>query len=125
VSGAPEGGTTRRAWLLGLPAVVSHLATIGGALAEPRALELELKGGRLPPSQGVVRVRQGDEVTLKWTSDQVVSLHLHGYDIEAKVAPSAPAEMRFAARAAGRFPIEVHGAGGKHGTIGYLEVHPR
>jgi hypothetical protein len=95
------------------------------ATAEPRTFDLQVKGGRLPPNQSVVRVRQGDEVTLKWTSDQAVTLHLHGYDLEAKVAPPAPAEMRFTARAAGRFPIEVHGAAGKHATLGYLEVHPR
>jgi FtsP/CotA-like multicopper oxidase with cupredoxin domain len=121
VSADPVPG--RRAWLLGLAV---GLAAVGGdAMAEPRAVDLQLKGGRLPPNQGVVRVRQGDEVTLKWTSDQAVVLHLHGYDIEAKITPPAPAEMRFTARAAGRFPIEIHGAGGKHATAGYLEVHPR
>jgi hypothetical protein len=97
VSGAAEGGTTRRAWLLGLPVLVGRFATVGGALAEARTLGLELTGGRLPSNQRLVRVQQDDEVTLKWTSDQVVSLHLHGYDIEAKVAPSVPAEMRFTA----------------------------
>ena len=97
----------------------------GGATAEPRVFDLPVKGGRLPPNQALVRVRQGDEVTLRWTSDQGVALHLHGYDLEAKVAPTAPAEMRFTARAAGRFPIEIHGAAGQHATVGYLEVHPR
>jgi hypothetical protein len=34
--------------------------------------------------------------------------------------------MRFAARAAGRFPIEVHASGAaKEKTLGYLEVLPR
>jgi hypothetical protein len=105
------------AWLAG--------TLLAGAAAEPRAFELEIKGGRLPPNQRVVRVQQGDEVTLRWTSDQALALHLHGYDIEAKVSPAAPAEMRFAARATGRFPVEIHGAGGQHATIGHLEVHPR
>ena len=122
--GSAEAGTGRRAWLLGLTAWLAAAAP-GGAMAEPRLFELQVKGGRLPPSQALVRVRQGDEVTLKWTSDQAVALHLHGYDLEAKVTPPAPHEMRFTARAAGRFPIEIHGAAGKHATIGYLEVHPR
>ncbi len=122
--GSAGAETGRRAWLRGL---VTWLAAVAGghAMAEPRAFDLPVKGGRLPPNQALVRVRQGDEVTLKWTSDQAVALHLHGYDLEAKVTPAAPAEMRFTARAAGRFPIEIHGAGGKHATIGYLEVHPR
>jgi hypothetical protein len=123
VRGDPEAGTSRRAWLLGLAMCLAAVG--GGARAEPRAFELQIKGGRLPPDQGLVRVRQGDEVTLKWTSDQALTLHLHGYDIEAKITPRAPAEMRFAARTAGRFPIEIHGADGKHATVGYFEVHPR
>ncbi len=117
-------GTGRRAWLLGLTVWLVAVAH-GGAMAESRLFELQVKSGRLPPNQALVRVRQGDEVTLKWTSDQAVALHLHGYDLEAKLTPPAPYEMRFTARAAGRFPIEIHGAGGKHATIGYLEVHPR
>ena len=119
-----EAGTRRRAWLLGLAAWLAALAGVG-AMAEPRIFELQIKGGRLPPNQALVRVRQGDEVTLKWTSDQAVALHLHGYDLEAKITPPAPSEIHFTARAAGRFAIEIHGAAGKHATIGYLEVHPR
>ena len=122
--GSAEIGTGRRAWLLGLSVWLAAMAD-GGAMAEPRLFELQVKSGRLPPNQTLVRVRQGDEVTLKWTSDQAVALHLHGYDLEAKLTPRAPYEMRFTARAAGRFPIEIHGAAGKHATIGYLEVHPR
>jgi hypothetical protein len=99
------------------------LAAAGGASAEPRVFELAIKNARLPESQRVIRVRQGDEVTLKWTADRGVALHLHGYDIEARVAPATPAEMRFTASATGRFPIEIHAQ--SHATIGYLEVHPR
>lgn len=76
-----------------------------------------------------VRVTRGDSVVLRWTSDRRVELHLHGYDVTATLAPDAPAEMRFVARASGRFPVEIHGrAGGghRHGhrTIFHLEVYP-
>jgi hypothetical protein len=98
-------------------------AVSGGAMAEPRIFELAIKGGRLPEGQRLVRVRQGEEVILKWTADRAAVLHLHGYDIEAKVSPSAAIEMRFTATATGRFPIELHT--GAHATIGHLEVHPR
>jgi hypothetical protein len=43
-------------------------------------------------------------VKLRWTTDRPIILHLHGYDIEAKVEPGAVTEMAFTARAAGRFP---------------------
>jgi hypothetical protein len=58
-----------------------------------------------------VTVRQGDEVTLRWTTDQRMTIHLHGYDLEQTLAPGLPVAMRFAARATGRFPIEIHGHG--------------
>ena len=116
--------TGRRAWTPALALGLVLMAMLGAA-ADPRVFELAIKGGRLPENQRLLRIGQGDEVTLRWTTDRALALHLHGYDIETKVAPPAPAEMRFKASAAGRFAIEIHDAGGKHATIGYLEVHPR
>jgi hypothetical protein len=60
-----------------------------------------------------------------------VVLHLHGYDIERKVAPGGMAEIVFKAHATGRFPIEVHGESGvhvsqhHHGPLVIVEVYPR
>jgi hypothetical protein len=97
-----------------------------GAAAEPRVIDLAIHGGALAPDQQVIRVQQGDDVTLRWTTDATITIHVHGYDIEKTLAPGAPTTMRFAARATGRFPIEMHGTGsGKEKTLGYLEVRPR
>ena len=115
--------TRQRAWSM-LPAVVVAFIAIGGAVAEPRLFDLALKDGRLPENQRLVRVRQGDEVTLKWTTDRPFTLHLHGYDLEARLVPQTPIELRFTARATGRFPLEIHGPGTER-TVGHLEVHPR
>ena len=115
--------TRRRAWST-LPAVLVAFIAIGGAVAEPRLFDLALKDGRLPENQRLVRVRQGDEVTLKWTTDKPFTLHLHGYDLEVRLVPQAPIELRFTARATGRFPLEIHGPGTER-TVGHLEVHPR
>jgi hypothetical protein len=94
--------------------------------AEPRVIDLVIHGGSLPPEQRVIRVQQGDAVTLRWTSDQALTLHLHGYDVERRVTPGTTATMSFTAHATGRFPIEVHGSEGRRATtVGYLEVHPR
>lgn len=94
--------------------------------AEPRVIDLAIRGGALPPEQRVLRVQQGDAVTLRWTSDRALTLHLHGYDIERRVTPGTAATMSFTARATGRFSIEVHGGqAGRDATLGYLEVHPR
>jgi hypothetical protein len=101
------------------------VVALGGAGAEPKAIELALKNGRLPEKQRLIRVQQGDEVTLTWTTDRPYTLHVHGYELEEKLTPGTPAVMRFTARATGRFPLEIHGPRGEERTVGYLEVHPR
>lgn len=96
------------------------------AAADPRVFELAIRGGALPAEQRVLRVHVGDDVVLRWTSDRALTLHLHGYDIEVRVVPGAPTTMRLSARAAGRFPIELHDERpGREATLAYLEVHPR
>jgi hypothetical protein len=96
------------------------------AWAEPRVVELAIRDGVLPREQRVIRVQQGDAVTLRWTTDRALTLHLHGYDIEQRVVPGTTATMSFSARATGRFAIEIHASEGRRETTaGYLEVHPR
>ncbi len=106
--------------------LTSVLALGAQALAEPRVVDLVVRGGVLPADDRVIRVRQGDDVTLRLTTDRALAIHLHGYDIEKDIRPGSPSIVRFTARATGRFPIEVHGVtGGREHTLGYLEVHPR
>jgi hypothetical protein len=77
-----------------------------------------------------LRVTQGDVVSLRWNTDEKVTLHLHGYDIELTVLPEKSVTMKFTAKATGRFPITSHGFSGakghSHGSgaLFYLEVHP-
>jgi hypothetical protein len=105
--------------------VLLALLAVAGAGAEARVIELAIKNGRLPQDRRVVRVRQGDEVTLRWTTDRPLTVHLHGYDLEARLSPGAPVSTLFTARATGRFPIEVHEEGREERIVAYLEVHPR
>jgi hypothetical protein len=100
------------------------------ARAEELTFDLKIEQGRVPPAMRTVRVNQGDVVKLRWTSDRLVVLHLHGYDIERTVQPGAVAEMNFTARAAGRFAVYrgVPKSGGGHSheaPIVTLEVRPR
>jgi len=86
----------------------------------------------------VIRVSENDTVTIRWTTDEATSVHLHGYDIETSLHPGATALMTFEAYATGRFPIATHGFGrasgvqdqtgdGRHeeAVLLYLEVRPR
>jgi hypothetical protein len=117
-----------RRWnaFVGVAVLTMFLLIAGEGAAESRAFELAVRDGKLPADQRVVRVRQGDEVTLRWTTDKALAIHLHGYDIEMPLSPAAPVEMRFTARASGRFPVEIHAHGrGGHRVLAHVEVHPR
>lgn len=82
-----------------------------------------------------IRVTQGDRVTLVWTTDEPLTVHLHGYDVEASLKLGMENIMRIDAHATGRFPVTVHGnhaaqSGHAHShgsaeiTLIYLEVYP-
>jgi hypothetical protein len=101
------------------------------AIARDLAFDLRIEGGSVPEAMRLIRVKQGDVVTLRWRTDRPVVLHLHGYDIELRVEPGAVAEMTFAARATGRFPIVAHAAGvgaGDHvrdeAPLAHVEIYP-
>jgi len=90
-----------------------------------RVVALSLVNGALREGPDTVRVKQGEEVELRWSSDRPLTLHLHGYDIESKVAPGSATVMSFQAKLPGRFPVEVHGQPGHaHRAVLYLEVYP-
>ena len=75
----------------------------------------------------------GQTLDLTFTADEMVELHLHGYDRFLIVEPGSVAVMRLHANTAGRFAIEGHrfgsGAGSsrsrRHIVLLYLEVHPQ
>jgi FtsP/CotA-like multicopper oxidase with cupredoxin domain len=91
----------------------------------PRVFELSLVNGRLTANADTIRVKKGDAIELRWTSDRPITLHLHGYDIERRATPQSPAAMTFKANIAGRFPVSEHRDGMRHErALLYLEVHP-
>jgi hypothetical protein len=94
--------------------------------------DIRIERGRVPDAVRLIRVNEGDVVKLRWTSDQPLVLHLHGYDIEKRIAAGAITELVFTAYATGRFPIHIHeqGAGaGDHAhenlPLATVEVYPR
>jgi hypothetical protein len=101
------------------------------AQAADLTFDLKISAGVVPQGMRLVRVKQGDTVKLRWTSDRPMVLHLHGYDIERKVEPGSVAEMSFVARATGRFPVEEHKPNAKGGhahgeaALVHIEVLPR
>lgn len=95
--------------------------------AAPRVFEITVHGGKIADGETTIRVKEGDMVEIRWTSDEPVEFHLHGYDIEVTAGPGKTGIMAFEAFAMGRFPVEAHSHGGdaSHVPVLYLEVHPR
>ncbi|HTS21526.1 MAG TPA: hypothetical protein VMN79_06895 [Casimicrobiaceae bacterium] len=96
------------------------------------SVDVRIENGRVPESAQRIRVTEGDSVRLRFFVDRPMTLHLHGYDIERRVAPGQVGEMAFTARATGRFPLHAHGGAagagqGAHGEAAllYVEVYPR
>jgi hypothetical protein len=115
-------------WTLALLLIIAGAP----ALAAELTFDIKIERGRAPDTMQLIRVNEGDIVKLRWTSDQPLVLHLHGYDIEKRVAPGAVTEVAFTAYATGRFPIHVHaqgaGAGGhahEDAPLATIEVYPR
>lgn len=96
----------------------------------PASFDINLKNGKVEGTR-TVRVKRGDEVTLRIASDRRIALHLHGYDLERTATPDAPAIFSFSAKATGRFSLEeyVPDTGKKPSShppaLLYLEVLPK
>ena len=88
--------------LLSLSLALAPKLAVSGAKADELTFELRIERGHVPANMRLIRVKQGDVVKLRWSSDRSIALHLHGYDIERKIEPGVVAEMTFTARATGR-----------------------
>ncbi len=95
-----------------------------GLSGELRKFEIDIVDGHVAKAQQTLRVAEGDRITIEFTSDNAVALHLHGIDIEIELLPGETGTMSFDADTAGRFPIEAHGTG-SHGGLVYVEIHPK
>lgn len=127
-------GTKKRAPIIAIFAIAALFAAIPVRSAaqdgELRHFDLRIENGRLTDNRSVIKVARGDAVELRWTADKTALVHLHGYDIEIRVAAGNRATMSFRANATGRFAIETHAGNGtrvkgRHSALVYLEVHPR
>src|ERR1700693_4050347 len=101
-------------------AVLLGFALLGAATAE-REFDISIVQRRVEGSTSTLRVKRGDSVILRWRTDEAVSLHVHGYDIQANLSPASSTRMRFEAGVAGRFPITAH----EFGAVAAHEASPR
>ena len=107
-----------------------------GPLPQQR-MALAIAQRKIAAKPPTVRVKQHDKITLDWTTDEIVSIHLHGYDQLLAIKPGETKAMRIDAAVPGRFPVSAHGYGAQTEGKGkqhkhhrempliYLEVLPR
>jgi hypothetical protein len=90
--------------------------------AKPNAFDIVVQRGRRISEPAILKVHQGDDVTLRITTDSAEEFHLHGYNLHAQLTPERTATLRFAAKLTGRFVYELHRSGLE---LGALEVYPQ
>jgi hypothetical protein len=103
-----------------------------GIMAAELTFSIEIEHGHVPETVRLIRVKQGDMVRLRWSTDQPLTVHLHGYDIEMPVEPGTTTDLTFTAYATGRFPVHVHAQGAlgsghtqEEEALVNIEVYPR
>ena len=98
--------------ILLMAVAVSAMALAACSTSEPedRLFDLSIEHGALTLDPPVMKVDQGDTVTLSVASDEHGSVHLHGYDEEFEVGPDGETTVVFEADATGSFKLTLHGA---------------
>ena len=121
----------RRIWVIWLTASLflspTQIQFAVAQKASQRVIEVRLEHRKVVAPNEAIRITEGDVIELRWTSDEPVELHLHGYDLKIHVGRDEATAMVIEAHATGRFPITSHGwgAGGHgHDALTYLEVYP-
>lgn len=80
------------------------------------SVEVRVEGAA---NSGRIQVDTGAEVRITVTADITDEVHLHGYDLNAEVAPGQPAVIEFTAEIPGIFEVELESS---HRSLVELQV---
>jgi heme/copper-type cytochrome/quinol oxidase subunit 2 len=107
---ATFAGITRpslRQWprlVLALIALAIAFVPLPSGSGVPGSHELRLTAGQYAFSPGIIKVGEGDRVTIELVSTDVVhGLHLDGYDLEVTADPGQTSRLSFVADKSGTF----------------------
>jgi len=92
-----------------------------------RQFDLVITKRSLNLNPPILKVRAGDEVTLRIVADEKGKFHVHGYDLKVELKPKETSTLSFKANQSGSFKLEFHiDEGGKEVEveIGMIEVSP-
>ncbi|MFF5180121.1 hypothetical protein ACFY2Q_19030 [Micromonospora sp. NPDC000316] len=73
-----------------------------------REITVTIAKRRVTPPTGRVTVSKGELVRITVTSDTADELHVHGYDLGARLPAGAPGSVQFRADKTGLFEVETH-----------------
>jgi hypothetical protein len=108
----------------GAPTVAAPPAAAPPEEAPKNAYAIAIRNGR-PQAPDVIRVREGDRVTLTIATDRAGTLEVHGYREEVKLEANTQGTLAFVATKSGRFGIDMHERSGGHIEVTALEVLPK
>ena len=103
------------------PASEAPTATAPAAPSQPAATRITVRDGKPVGGVRTIEVSKGDTIRFIVSSDQSDEVHVHGYDLEKPVGPSAPARFSSTADIDRMFEVELHGS---EAQIASLEVQP-
>ena len=86
------------------------------------SMDVVVVQGRVEGGPKTLKLKKGDAVLLKITSDAADELHVHGLEQHLQIVPGRTSTLDFVANRTGRFTVELHRSGI---TLGALEVYPR
>lgn len=81
--------------------------TTSSPAAEGQLVEITVAKNKVTGPEGRVKVKLGEKVTLRVTSDVADEIHLHGYDKHADVEKGGTADLTFTANVPGVFEVEL------------------
>ncbi|MFG2625823.1 hypothetical protein [Streptomyces sp. NPDC048473] len=71
-------------------------------------LEIVVSHGRVRPTPGRTEIKKGRIIELRVRSDRADTLHVHGYDKEARLPAGKTVTLSFTADRTGLFEVETH-----------------
>lgn len=84
--------------------------------------EIVIQNKKIVSGPTTIKVNQGEDITIKITSDEAEEFHVHAYDESVELELNKQAMLTFNAKLSGRFPFELE----KSKTeLGALEVQPK
>ncbi|MFE7239210.1 hypothetical protein [Streptomyces sp. NPDC057580] len=73
-----------------------------------RTLEIVVSHGKVSPAPGRTELRKGQRIELRVRTDRADTLHVHGYDKEARLPAGRTTTLTLTADRTGLFEVETH-----------------